>query len=215
MGRYAALDVQDRGTRGGRKAGKGIARRDAVAYGGLRTALHFDAGDVVLQTNVSEFGIAGRARGDEDALSARGAKVPVVAHDRIEHLQFTIGDSGREVDARYREMIDRAFLDLHGAARDDGDTAQASAQPFKVEPPENDYVGGIWNVDNNAIGSRDEHAGLETFRRDGDRLGDRYGAEAARIENVDFSTGSGLGDGTGEGLTWRCAAAWIRVVADT
>ena len=64
------------------------------------------------------------------------------------------------------------------------------------------------------MGSRDQHAGFETFRGDSDRLGDRDCAEATRIEDVNLSQGRGFGDGARESLAWRSATAWIRIVTD-
>ena len=49
---------------------------------------------------------------------------------------------------------------------------------------------------------------------DGDRLGDRHGAKAARIEAIDLAAGGGLGNGAGERLARGGAAARIGVVAD-
>ena len=215
VGRHAALDVQDRGTRGGRKAGKGIACREAVARAGLRTALHFDAGDVAFHPHAPQLGFGCRGRGDKDTLPARRAEVAVVAHDRIEHLQFTIGDSGREVDPGPEEVTDGAVFDLRGPTGDDGDAVGGGAQPFEVESAEDDHVRGVRDVDNDSAAGVGQHPRLETFRGDGDRFADRDCAEAARIEDVDLSAGSGLGDRSRESFTWRGAAAWICVVAHT
>ena len=49
---------------------------------------------------------------------------------------------------------------------------------------------------------------------DGDRLGDRHGAEAARIEHADFAVLGGLRDRARERLAGRGAAARVDVVAD-
>src|SRR6185436_17327922 len=54
-----------------------------------------------------------------------------------------------------------------------------------------------------------------TVTIDGDRLRDRHGAEAARIEDADLSVRGGLADRACERLAGSGAAAGIGVVADT
>ena len=66
------------------------------------------------------------------------------------------------------------------------------------------------------LGARDQHARLETLRRDGDRLGDRYGAKTAGIEDVYFSAGGGLGNRARERFAWRiCAKSLVLIVSQT
>ena len=69
-------------------------------------------------------------------------------------------------------------------------------------------------VDDDAVRAGGEDAAGHAVAVDGDRLGDRDGAEAARIEDVDLAAGCGLRDRAGERLAGRRAAARVDVVAD-
>lgn len=151
---------------------------------------------------------------DQDAGKGNIPCVIIPDYGASRHMELAAGDGGSKVDPALGEMIDRALLDGHTPAGGDADAVQAGAEPFNVESAENDEVGGIRDGDDDAIGSRDQHAGLAAFRRDGDRFGDSHGAETAGIENVNFSADRGLGDCAREGFTWRSAAARICVVAD-
>src|SRR4029078_11479443 len=93
------------------------------------------------------------------------------------------------------------------------DAGEAGAEPLDVEAAQHDGVGRE-GVDDDAVRPRAQHAGLEAFRADGDRLRDGDGAEAARIEDVDLAARGGLRDRAGERLARRGAAARVRIVAD-
>ena len=55
---------------------------------------------------------------------------------------------------------------------------------------------------------------VDAYAADGDRLGDRDGAEAAGVEYRDLATFRGLRDRARERLAWRRAAARVDVVTD-
>ena len=70
---------------------------------------------------------------------------------------------------------------------------------------------GFPGTNDNALDSRNVPYGAAI---DGYGLRDCDRAKAAGIEHIDLAATGGLGYRTREGLTWRCAAAWICVVTD-
>ena len=121
--------------------------------------------------------------------------------------------AARHIDAVLREMPDRAAADIDLFAGKNAHAMKAGPEAFDVETLKHDPVGRS-GTDDDAVRRGNENARFNVIGANRDRLGDGHGAEAAWIENVDFPGGGGLGDGTGEGFTWRSAAAWIRVVTD-
>src|SRR6266568_45396 len=98
--------------------------------------------------------------------------------------------------------------------RDDKDSDAPGSLPVKVETPQGHDIGRIRaDVDGDGAANRIPRAGGPGRARDGDRKGDGDRAELAGIEAVDLAARSRLGEGPGEGLAGRGAAAGVGVVA--
>jgi len=70
-------------------------------------------------------------------------------------------------------------------------------------------------LNGDAVGTAGDHTGALAAAVDRNRLGDRHGAERARIERVDFPARGGLGQRARKGRARRGAAARIGIAADT
>src|SRR6185436_14510098 len=123
----------DRRNGGGGEALQGVGAGDAVGDEGVAAALGLDAGNVVRQGHVVEDRAREGSGVVHDPLPGVGGEVAVVADDRVGDVQRAVGEGGREVDARHREAVDRAVLDLDGATGEDGDAGEAGAQALDVE----------------------------------------------------------------------------------
>src|SRR5262245_8589534 len=117
------------------------------------------------------------------------------------------------LDAASREAVDLAVLDPDIACARDQDPGETAANTVEVEIAQDHDVSAPGG-NHNPVGAVDEHAGQAGRAIEGDRFRNRHRAEATRIERVDLTKGSGLGDGASERLTRRRATAWIGVVAD-
>src|SRR5262249_54276935 len=93
------------------------------------------------------------------------------------------------------------------------DSVDAGAKALDIEATQDDIIIGA-RLNYDSIGAGHENARFESLGADRDRLGDRDGAEAAGIQNVDFAAGRGLRDRAREGLAWRGAATRIGIVTD-
>lgn len=71
------------------------------------------------------------------------------------------------------------------------------------------------SIDNDAVGAGDQNARFRTGAINRHRFGDGDATETAGIDAIDFATGSGFGNSTGEGFARRGAAAGIGVIPDT
>ena len=142
----------------------------------------------------------------------------VIVHDQaVDDVGSGPGNGADQIHAVARaapEIPDGAPANRDPSSGDDVDSVETCSQAFDVEPFKDDSVARVWNVDDDGIGPRHEHAGCPGLADDGDRLRNGHPAEATRIEAVDLAAGSGLRDGAGERLARRRAAAGIGIVAD-
>src|SRR5947208_1485777 len=111
------------------------------------------------------------------------------------------------------EAVDLAIVDDQSLAGKKADAVDPRAEAIDVEAAKRDVVVHS-GVHDDAVGVGSKHTRGHAFTGDRHRLRDRYGAEAAGIETVDFAACSGPRDRAGKGLAGRGAAARVGVVAD-
>src|SRR5205085_3475884 len=112
------------------------------------------------------------------------------------------------------EPRDRAVLHPHRTPGQETDAVDADTRAHRPVDGDaaNDYVVVRPGVDDDAIDGGGKKTAERAITVDGDRLGDRHGAEAARIEHRNLATGGGLRDRSGKGLARRGAAARIGII---
>ena len=136
---------------------------------------------------------------------------PIAGDQGILDKSASVGSSDN-IDAVSREIPDGALANDEFSSADHIDPVQTRPQPFDIEPFKQDLVGRRRGVDDNAIGSGHQDAGLE-LREDLNRLCNGDGTETTGVKDVDFPAGRCLRDRASEGLARRCAAAGIGIVA--
>src|SRR5262249_53782240 len=131
------------------------------------------------------------------------------------HKQIRTGARREQYPGRSSgiEAANRAFLDVQRSSREEVDAGQAGTEAYNVEATQDD--GDARPADDDAVRAGHQNAGLRRLGADGDPLGDRDGAKAAGIKDIDLAGGRGLGDRTRERLAWCRAAAWVGVITDT
>src|SRR5438309_8251204 len=86
--------------------------------------------------------------------------------------------------AREMPYIAPDYVELLAGVK--ADAVQACPESFEIEALQNDPVVDV-GVDVNASNTRNKHARFDMVGEDGDRFGDRDGAKAARIQNINFA----------------------------
>src|SRR5262249_37274793 len=141
----------------------------------------------------------------------------IVGDDRIGNDQLVGGAVavGNEVDAVAEVVANEAVLDCEGKAAVELDPGAAdAADSLDRDAAQFDIAGGA-AIHRYADGARHQHASFaDAVVDDGDGLGDRQGAEAARIEHGDLAVRVGLVVGRLEGTARGRAVAVVGVVAD-
>jgi len=132
----------------------------------------------------------------------------------VVHCQCRIG-AWLEIDAVLREILDGAILHrelcrLHEA---DAIGTERRARAIDGQTTQGHYIAGT-GVHDDALHARSQNAADIPDAFYGDRLRDRDGAEATRVQHIDDAAGRGFRNCARERLARRGTAARIGIVAD-
>ena len=143
-----------------------------------------------------------------------------VGDEQLASAGTLFGDATRRTT---KVAIDQAIFDEDRAAGNSGSAGDADSDQAGVDAVDIDVAqaNGPSRVqrrvetverDVDAVGPGVKDRSEHLVAIDGDRLGDGHRAETAGIEAVDLSVEGGFGNGAGEGLAWRGAAARIGII---
>ena len=99
------------------------------------------------------------------------------------------------------------------SARSEVDSTEACAQPLENQTSNGDNIRG-GGAHDDAVSAGNQHARQRAVILYGDRFRDTDRPETTRIENIDLSSGRGLGDCTRECFAWSRSAAGIHIITD-
>src|SRR5262245_63884126 len=178
------------------------ADRAAVARAGE------DTGGIGVQLRAIEhdFRVPGTRWSDIEAWAG------VLADRAVGHDQPR-GDTGRRGEVKARaETGDAAVLEVQDAAVEEVHASPSASGALDAQSSQNDC--DIGRRDGDAVGSEcREYPATRAGTVDGNRFGDRDGAEAVGIDTIDEAARNSPREGCGERLARRRAAARIDVVA--
>ena len=122
-----------------------------------------------------------------------------------------------DVDTCVVKAEDKAVLDIEVLTTDEVDAVDSGvARPQKSiqsEVAQDHNIRGARRYSNAVGASHENRRYLTATTINGDGFSDGKGTKTTWIQSVNFASGGRLGDGAGEGLAWRGAAAGIGIIS--